>query len=296
VQGSALVGIALNTFREVMRQPFFYLLVGAGLVGLIVTLFLPWFTLGNDTDMYKEIGLSFILIFTLLAGVLSASTSVAREVEDRTAQTILAKALDRGVFILGKYLGVLATVAIAVAILGLVLSAATYYRVWLDANLSGVRVPTGVGYEAEAFRATRWNQSLTVIPGVALVFLQVSVMVAVATALSARFSVTASVALALVAFVVGHLTLFLEGGQRTAGEASRALGQGVLAVVPFLEIFNINRKLAHTILTPFAAGTPGAAEWTAVWAYVGMAALYALAYSVFAIGLGVLLFRRRAIS
>jgi len=297
VQTKALGGITLNTFREVMRQPFYYLLLGAGFAGLAVTFFLPWFTFGNDTDMYKEIGLSFILLFVLLAGLLAASTSVAREVEDRTAQTILAKALGRGVFILGKYLGVLGTVAIAVAILGLLFSAAVYYRVWWDAAMGGhgARVPVGLGAEVDAFHASQWNQALTILPGVVLIFLQVGVMVAVATALSARFSVTASVGLSLTAFVVGHLTVFLEGGMRSAGEAQRTLAQAALAAVPFLEIFNINRRLAHTILTPFAPGTPGAAEWAAVWAYVGVAALYALVYSAFAIAAGVVLFRRRAI-
>lgn len=60
----------------------------------------------------------------------------------------------------------------------------------------------------------------------------------------------------------------------------------MLAVVPFLEIFNLNEKLSHAMLTPLAAGSHGAAEWRAVWEYVGWSGLYALAYVVFAIGLG----------
>jgi ABC-type transport system involved in multi-copper enzyme maturation permease subunit len=136
---------------------------------------------------------------------------------------------------------------------------------------------------------------LTVIPGVVLVFLQVGVLAAVATALSTRLSVTASMGFSLATFVVGHLTVFLEGGLRTAGEFTRGVVQAILAVVPFLEIFNINQKLAHTILTPFASGTPGAAEWAAVWHYVGLAALYAVVYTGFALVLGVMLFRRRPV-
>jgi len=72
--------------------------------------------------------------------------------------------------------------------------------------------------------------------------------------------------------------------------------QGILTIVPFLESFNINQKLSHAMLTPLDPGSPGAAAWAAVGAYGGVSALYAVAYSAAAIGLGVLLFRRRSLS
>jgi len=96
-------------------------------------------------------------------------------------------------------------------------------------------------------------------------------------------------------FVIGHLTVFLEGGMRTAGETVRGVTWGLLAAVPFLEIFDLNQKLSHTVLAPLETGTPGAAAWPEVWGYVGWASLYALAYVGFAVGLGVVLFRRRAL-
>jgi len=293
----ALAGIALNTFREAVRQPFWYLLVGGGAAAVVVTLWLPLFTFYSDTDMYKELGLSFILLFVLLIGLLSAATGVAREVEDRTAHTILAKALDRWQFILGKYLGAMGAVGLGTLALAAVFAAAVYYRVELDASV-GEQPYTqgGVGAYVEAFRARQMDQALTALPGVALVLLQVGVLAALATALSARFSVAASVALSLVAFVAGHLTVFLEGAVRSAGGAVSALAQAVLAAVPFLEIFQINQKLSHAILTPLAAGSRGAAEWAAVWGYVGWSALYAAAYATAAIAAGVLLFRRRSLS
>lgn len=293
----ALSGIALNTFREAVRQPFWYLLVGGGAGAVVVTLWLPLFTFSSDTDMYKELGLSFILLFVLLIGLLSAATGVAREVEDRTAHTILAKALGRWQFVLGKYLGAMGAVGLGTLALAAVFAAAVYYRVELDASV-GEQAYTqgGVGAYVEAFRARQMDQALTVLPGVALVLLQVGVLAALATALSARFSVAVSVALSLVAFVAGHLTVFLEGAARSTGGAVSALAQAVLAVVPFLEIFQINQKLSHAILTPLAAGSLGAAEWAAVWGYVGWSAVYAAAYATAAIAAGVLLFRRRSLS
>ncbi len=294
---SALVGIALNTFRESVRQPFYYLLLTAGVAALVITMWLPLFTFYANTDMYKELGLSFVLHVVLLGGLLAAATGVAREVEGKTAHTILAKPLGRWQFIVGKYLGTMGAVTVAATVLGVVFVACVYYRVGLDAGvLERALVRGGVGRQVEAFRARQVNQSLTVLPGLVLVLLQVGVLAALGTALSARFSVGASVALSLAAFVVGHLTVFLDGAVVRAGGVVSRLTQGLLAVVPFLEIFNINQKLSHVMLTPLEAGSPGAAQWAAVWTYVGWAAVYAVVYATVAIAVGVMLFRRRSLS
>jgi ABC-type transport system involved in multi-copper enzyme maturation permease subunit len=292
----ALAGIALTTFRETTRQPFYYLLLGVGAAALVVTLWLPLFTFHNDTDMYKDLGLSFVLVFAMLVGLLAAATGVAREVEDKTAHTILAKAGVRWTFILAKYLGAMAAVVLAVAGLGAVLVVCIYYRVELDAGiLERPYTIGGIGAKVEAFWWRRVHQALTVVPGLVLVLLQVGVLSAVATALSARFSVAASVALALGVFVVGHLMVFLEQAVRTATAGTRAAAEVVLTLLPFLEIFNINRHLSHTMLTPFGEGA-GAEAWADTWAYVGLSAAYAAAYAAAALAVGALVFRRRSLS
>jgi len=291
-----LTGIVLNTFRETARRPFYFVLVGAGAAALAVTLRLPLFTFGSDTDMYKDLGLSFVLVFVLLMALLASATSVASEVEDRTAQTVLSKALGRGQFVVGKYLGVMAAVVAAVAVLGAVFLAAVYYRVRLDAGvLERAYTHGGIGSEVEAFRQKQFAQALTVTPGLALAVLQVGVLAAVATAVSTRLTAAASVGASLGVFLVGHLTVFLEAGLRGSSFVGRLARQGVMAAAPFLEIFNLNEKLSHAMLTPLAAGSTGAAEWRAVWEYVGWSGLYALAYVAFALGVGVLLFRRRSL-
>jgi ABC-type transport system involved in multi-copper enzyme maturation permease subunit len=291
-----LLGVVLNTFREAVRQAFYSLLLAVGAAAVLVTVRLPLFTLEQDTDLYKELGLSFVLVFVLLIGLLAAATGVAREVEDKTAQTILSKALGRTRFILGKFLGVMAAVGLGLAILGTVLVAAVYYRVRVDAGVLEVRYSLGgIGRQVEAFRSRQLSQALTVVPGLVLIFLQVGVLAAVATALSTRLSAAASVGLGLAAYLIGHLTAFLESGARLAGTFWQGATQAVLAVLPFLEIFDLNQKLAHAVLTPQVPGSPGAAAWAEVWGYVGWAALYALAYVVFAIGLAISLFRRRSI-
>ncbi len=292
-----LFGVILNTFRETVRQAVYLLLLLAGLGVVLGTLPMPLFTFAQDTDMYKELGLAFVLFFVLLAGLLAAATGIAREVEDKTAHTVLSKALGRGTFILGKYLGVLAAVALATLVLGVVFVASVYYRVKLDAGvLERPYAHAGIGREIEAFRARQIYQALTVVPGLALVFLQVSVLAAVATALSTRLSTAASVGLGLGAFLVGHLMVFVESATRLAGPIWQAAAQALLSVLPFLEIFNITEMLAHRVLAPGGPDPAGAQAWADAWAYVGWSGLYAAAYSAFAVGLAMLLFRRRSLS
>jgi hypothetical protein len=86
--------------------------------------------------------------------------------------------------------------------------------------------------------------------------------------------------------------VFLGSAARGAGGVAEFLAQAVMAVVPFLEIFNINQKLSHATLVPL----DWSGAWGAVWAYVGWASVYALAYAAAAIGAGVLVFRRRPLS
>jgi len=290
-------GIILNTFRETVRRPFYFVLLGTGAAAILATLPLPLFTFYNDTDMYKDLGLSFVLLFVLLMALTAAATSIASEVEEKTAQTVLSKSVGRWQFIVGKYLGVMTAVGLGLLLLGVVFTAAVYYRVRLDANvIERIYARGGIGQDVEAFRARQIAQALTVIPGLALILLQVGVLAAVATAISTRISPAASVGLSLVLFLVGHLTVFLESARHVFRGAAGVVRQGILALVPFLEIFNLNEKLSRSMLTPFDAGSPGAADWSAIWAYVGWAALYALAYIILALGVGIVLFRRRSIS
>ena len=74
----------------------------------MVNTFLPFFSLGEDIKMLKDCGLATILISGLLLAVWTASTSIANEIEGKTAMTLLSKPINRRQFIVGKYIGNLA--------------------------------------------------------------------------------------------------------------------------------------------------------------------------------------------
>ncbi|MDK1031821.1 MAG: hypothetical protein QGD94_07440 [Planctomycetia bacterium] len=292
---TAIWGLIINTLRETVRQSFFIALLCVAIAVLVILTFVPMTPLGNNVEMYKDAGISIILLFSLLAGLLGAGTGIAKEIDDRTALTVLSKPLGRWHFVLGKYLGVLAATAIIILVLGIVLVIMVYYRVEMEVSRTDRMYGIGTFAEGEeGFLRLRLNQAITVVPGLVLAFFQVGVLVAFTTALSTRCSSIVSVVLGLGCFIIGHLITFLEVAVRGGSTFIRFLAHIVVTVLPFLDTFNINQKLSHAVLEPFGeSGSAGAQAWSEVWAYVGLAGIYALLYIGVILTVAGLLFRRR---
>ena len=293
----ALWGLMLNTLRETVRQAFYPLLLVVGAAIVILMIFVPLSTLGSNVDMYKDAGLSIVLLFALLGGLLGAATGIAKEVDERTAATVLAKPMGRWKFVLGKYFGVLMASAFTLAVLGVVFMVGVYYRVEMEASPVSRAYGTGEFAQGDVgFFWHRINQALTVVPGLLLAFFQVAVLIAFTTALSTRLSAIASVALGLGCFIIGHLTAFLELATKGSSALVRGLSAAIVTAVPFLDTFNINAKLSHVVLVTFGDATASDYQtWSEVWGYVGFAGMYALVYTAVVLVVAGLLFRGREI-
>ena len=100
------ITIALATAKEAIRQPAFYVMAFFAAALLVVTIFVSYFTFGEDIKMYKDTGLTTISFFCMLLALLTASSTVADEIEGKTAITLLSKPITRRQFIVGKFLGI----------------------------------------------------------------------------------------------------------------------------------------------------------------------------------------------
>src|SRR2546429_7822354 len=109
--------IVRHTFREAIVQPIYTLLLVFGAAILIIFGLLPFFTLGEDTVMFKSVGLDVILVIVLIATLFATSKSIFDEIEDRTMLTLMSKPVRKWEVLVGKYLGILTAAGIAVAIL-----------------------------------------------------------------------------------------------------------------------------------------------------------------------------------
>src|SRR5947207_7938350 len=121
--------ILRHTFLEAIVQPIYPLLLAIGAGVLVVFALLPFFTLGEDTAMFKSVALDVILLLVLISTLFATSKSIYEEIEDRTMLTLMSKPVARWEVLAGKYLGIILSALVAVAVLGTVLALCTYWRV-----------------------------------------------------------------------------------------------------------------------------------------------------------------------
>ncbi len=105
--------IGKNTFTEVIRMPAYSIVLGAALGLIALSPSFTMFSLSENTKLVKEMSLATVQLAGLLIAALSASASVSREIESRTATTVLSKPVGRIEFVLGKYVGLVLALAVA---------------------------------------------------------------------------------------------------------------------------------------------------------------------------------------
>src|SRR5215831_8509635 len=121
--------IVRHTFIESIVQPIYSLLLGLGAAILVIFALLPFFTLGEDTVMYKSVGLDVILLLVLIVTLFATSRSIFEEIEDRTMLTLMSKPVRKWEVLVGKYLGIVLSSLLAITILGTLLILCTYWRI-----------------------------------------------------------------------------------------------------------------------------------------------------------------------
>lgn len=108
-----LLTIAKNTFVETLRQPVYAVIIAAALLLFLISPALSMYTMDDDNKLLRELGLSTLFITSLFVAIFSAAGAVSIEMENKTILTVLTKPVQRPIFILAKFLGVVGAVALA---------------------------------------------------------------------------------------------------------------------------------------------------------------------------------------
>ncbi len=143
---SKLVAIASNTYTETIRQPIFSILLwtAAGLLTLNPAIAAFSLESGGDNKVMKDIALSTLLLYGLLASVFSATSVITREIESFTVLTVVSKPVSRPLFLCGKQLGVTAAIAVGFYFLSLVFLMASQHGV-MESNADKHDMPVVIG-------------------------------------------------------------------------------------------------------------------------------------------------------
>ena len=215
------LSIALNTFRENLRDKLLYNLLIFALLMIGSSLLLMTLTLGEFHRLILDIGLGSINFFGVLIAIFVGIGLVSKEIEKKTIYTIISKPVARYQFLLGKYMGLSLTLLVNTAIMAVGLLAVLYFQ----------NVPIHV----------------VLFKALGTIFLEFMVVTAVALFFSTFTSATLSAIFTLAIFVIGHLTTDL----RTFGQKMDAVGRGILDgiyyLLPNLERFNLKGHVTHQL-------------------------------------------------
>ncbi|MDB4968238.1 MAG: hypothetical protein JWN44_3927 [Myxococcales bacterium] len=263
---SRIVALALNTFREAIRNKVLYLLALFG-VGLIV-LSVPFSqgALHEQMRVTRDVGLAGIELFGVLIAVFVGVNLVYKEVDRKTVFALIPKPIHRYEFILGKFVGMLMTLAVMFAIMSALMAAV-------------------LSVQTEATNAP--SNSAAIVRAIALLFCEVTVVTAIAVLFSSFSTPILSGAFTLGMAVVGHFTPELrELTARIGTVPSRIAIAGAMRLFPDLNLFYVSGAMVGgqrvTVHGSFVD-----------WGYVGTAALYGAAYSGCALALAMIIFSRR---
>ena len=115
-----ILAIALNTFREAIRNRILYLLLVFAVALILCAQTLSLMTVGSEEKIIKDFGLATIDVFGVLTAVLLGIGLVSREIERRTVYVLLAKPIHRAEFVLGKYVGLVLTLLVNTGVMAVV--------------------------------------------------------------------------------------------------------------------------------------------------------------------------------
>jgi ABC-type transport system involved in multi-copper enzyme maturation permease subunit len=125
---SAMPGVvAINTFREAVRDRVLYNLVFFALMMIGAAILVGQISIGIERLVIVNLGLSAISIFGLVMAVFIGVGLVYKEIEKRTLYSLLSKPIRRWEFLVGKYAGLVLTLAINTAFMTVGLAAALFY-------------------------------------------------------------------------------------------------------------------------------------------------------------------------
>jgi len=259
--------VAVAVYRESIRDRVPLTIVGFGVLLVVASYLISQMTAGQDLKIIKDLGLAALSILGLLIAVFIGIGLVAKEVERRSIYSVLTKPVTREQFLIGKYLGLVMTLAVNLGAMCIAYYAVLFYQD-LTAN--------------EAQRAI-WPAPAVdprLMIAVTLVFAELMLITAVALFFSTFSSPLLSILLTLGLWVTGRLNSDLRNFEAVVDSPVAVYTARLLYyLLPNLSPFNVRTEVVHGVQVSAS--------------HVGLTLAYALVYIV-AVLLGAMaIFRRR---
>jgi ABC-type transport system involved in multi-copper enzyme maturation permease subunit len=263
----ATAAIAINVFRESVRDKVLYNLVFFAIMLIAASYLLGQLTAGQDVKIIKDLGLSATLLFGVFIAVFIGIGLVSKEVERRSIYSLMAKPIHRHQVVLGKYMGLTLTLAVNVAIMAAALYAVLAFMSW------------GVGADVQrAWDAPALDPAL--LKAITLIFVELMLVTAIALFFSTFSSPMLSAAFAFGFFIVGHFSTDLRNfDQVVDSPAAVSVARGLYWLLPNLSAFDVKAQVVHAQPVPLG--------------YMALTIAYAALYISIVLIIAMLVFSRR---
>lgn len=246
--------IAKNTYIEVIRDRILYGLLVFAVLLIGLSLILGQLTFAEQARITANFGFAAIHISAVILSIFVGSTLVSREIEKKTILTLLARPVSRTQFIVGKALGLMSVIFMAITLLSIVLIG-LFYAMGLNINLS-------------------------FLIGLYGIFLEAAVLLSFTIFFGSFASPMMAVSFSIGIFLIGHwldsLKFFSEKG---ASASFVYFAKGVQIALPNLELFNWRSLFIYSETIPFRN--------------VGISSVYGGAWCLFLITIAAVILRRR---
>jgi len=259
--------IARAVFKESVRDRVPYAMVVFAVLLIAASYLIGQLTAGQDMKTIKDLGLSALSIFGLFIAVFIGIGLVSKEVDKKSVFGLLSKPLSRTQFILGKYAGLVMTLAVNLGVMTLAYYAMLYYM--HATTLPGVRL---------AWPSPAMDPRLLIAIG--LIFAELMLVTALALLFSTFSSPLLATMLTLGLWVAGHFNADLRNFENVVDNpAAIAIARAAYYVLPNLAPFDVKAEVVY--------GMPIARR------VLGFTLLYALVYITLLLTAAVTIFRRR---
>ena len=263
----AALWIAVNVFRESVRDRVLYNLVLFALLMIGASFLIGQLTAGQDVKIIQDLGLSAIFVFGVFIAVFIGIGLVSKEVERKSIYNLLSKPVDRYQIVAGKYLGLVLTLAVNIA----TMAAALFLVLFV------------VSRDFPANVQSAWDTVAVdprLLKAIGLIFVELTVVTAIALFFSTFSTPLLSAALTFGSVVAGHFSVELRNFEQVVDSASAArFARGLYWVLPNLSQFDVKSEVVHG--QPISLG------------YMVLTSSYGLAYILMLLIVSMFVFSKR---
>jgi ABC-type transport system involved in multi-copper enzyme maturation permease subunit len=220
--------VAVNTFREAVRDRVLYNLIFFALLMIGAAVLVGQISVGIERIVIVNLGLSAISLFGVIMAIFIGVGLVYKEIEKRTLYSILAKPIRRWQFLVGKFGGLLLTLAVNTSLMLLGLFLALYY-----------------------VSHTIARSDLTILVAAYFILLQLALITALALFFSCFSSPLLSTLFSIGLFVAGTFAADIRDiSLATKNPAIGMICRGLYYLLPNFHNFNVIGLVAHGDLIP----------------------------------------------